>query len=102
MQEGDMPDVAWNGKMWGQDYKWPDAGEIWSIAWGGSDAQWYGSLYPRLHCLLPTRRILEIAPGYGRWTKFLLNSCNDYLGIDLAEACITECRARFAAASHAR
>src|SRR5271168_5240832 len=97
-----MPDVVWNNKLWGQDYNWPDGGEVWSIAWGGSAAQWFGSLYPLLHRRLPARRILEIAPGHGRWTKFLLGACDDYLGIDLAEACVTACRARFAAASHAR
>jgi SAM-dependent methyltransferase len=45
---------------------------------------------------------LEIAPGYGRWTKFLVPACDNYLGIDLSEACVVECRKRFEAASHAR
>jgi SAM-dependent methyltransferase len=97
-----MPDVAWNTETWGHSYKWPAGGEDWSQPWGGSEAQWFGSLYPRLHRLIPARRILEIAPGFGRWTRFLVPACETYLGIDLAEACVVECRRRFAAASHAR
>jgi len=96
-----MPDIAWNGKVWGENYNWPDGGEEWSAAWGGSEAQWFGSLYPRLHRWLPARRILEIAPGHGRWTKFLVTACDEYLGIDLAESCVAACRARFAGATHA-
>jgi SAM-dependent methyltransferase len=97
-----MPDIAWNGRMWGQDYKWHAGGDEWSAAWGGSEAHWFGSLYPRLHRWLPAPRILEIATGFGRWTAFLTAACDDYLGIDLSERCIEECRTRFATASHAR
>jgi cyclopropane fatty-acyl-phospholipid synthase-like methyltransferase len=52
---------------------------------------------------LPASRILEIAPGYGRWTRFLLRYCSDaYLGIDLSQECVAHCRKAFAAAAHAR
>ncbi len=97
-----MPDVAWNGKRWGVNYKWPDSGELWSEPWGNSEAHWFGSLYPRLHRLLPAKSVLEIAPGFGRWTKFLLSACDSYLGIDLAEQCAEACRARFSGAPYAR
>lgn len=96
-----MPDIDWNRYLWGQQYTWYDGGEEWSTAWGGSEAQWFGSLYPRLQKFLPARRILEIAPGYGRWTKFLVAACAGYLGVDLAENCIAACQARFVASPHA-
>jgi SAM-dependent methyltransferase len=96
-----MPDINWNQKVWGQDYSWPDSGEIWSAAWGNSEAQWFGSLYPRLRRFLPAKRILEIAPGYGRWTNFLIPACAGYLGVDLAKKCIVSCRVRFVDAPHA-
>ena len=38
---------------------------------GRADAQWYGSLLPRIHRFLPTGQVLEIACGYGRWTQYL-------------------------------
>ena len=97
-----MPNVAWNAQFWGTDYSWPKSGEEWSRKWGGSEPQWFGSLYPRLHRFLPAGRILEIAPGHGRWTKFLIPACTEYLGIDLNESCIEVCRRRFADAAHAK
>ena len=97
-----MPDLSWNASIWGSIYSWPDSGEEWSSAWGGSESQWFGSILPRLHRFLPTRRILEIAPGFGRWTKFLIPACDEFIGIDFSEKCVDACRSRFAAAKHAR
>jgi SAM-dependent methyltransferase len=91
-----MPDLRWNTAVWDRDYRWKDAGEEWSGAWGGSEAQWFGALYPRLHRFLPARKILEIAPGYGRWTKFLLETCDELVGVDLSARCVENCRKRFA------
>ena len=97
-----MPDFNWNLRKWGTDYAWPEAGEEWSASWGGSEAQWFGTLFPRLHRFLPARRILEIAPGFGRWTRFLIPACEEFVGIDIAPKCIEECRVRFAKSMHAR
>ena len=52
----------------------------------GSEAQWFGCLYPRLHRLLLTGRILEIALGFGRRTNFLISACSNYIGFDLSES----------------
>jgi SAM-dependent methyltransferase len=97
-----VPDLNWNNAFWGVDYDWHTGGEEWSEAWGGSEPQWFGSLYPRLHRFLPARRILEIAPGFGRWTRFLLPACEEYVGIDLSAKCVDACRELFAATKHAK
>jgi SAM-dependent methyltransferase len=97
-----MPELDWNSSTWGHDYDWSQAGEEWSAPWGSSEAQWFGSLYPRLHKLLPTNSILEIAPGFGRWTRFLLPACNRYVGVDLSQPCIDACQIRFANAPNAK
>ena len=97
-----MPDIDWNSAVWGGSYDWPAAGEEWSVAWGGSEAQWFGSLFPRLHRVFPAKRVLEIAPGFGRWSKFLVGACESYVGIDLSGKCVAACQSRFAAARHAR
>ncbi len=97
-----MADLNWNKSTWETHYDWREAGEEWSTAWGGSEAHWVGSIYPRLHRFLPAPRILEIAPGFGRWTKFLIPLCNEFVGIDLSEKCIDACRDRFASVTHAR
>jgi SAM-dependent methyltransferase len=96
-----VPDIAWNKKYWHTDYSWPESGEEWSVPWGGSEAQWFGALYPRLHRFLPARRVLEIAPGHGRWTKFLVPACSEFLGIDLAARCVDVCKRRFEGSPHA-
>ena len=63
---------------------------------GRLDAQWHGSLLPRIRRFLPAGTILEIAPGYGRWTHFLRDHCDRLVVVDLAESCIDACKERFA------
>lgn len=96
-----MPTLEWNHSYWSKDYVWSEGGDEWSKTWGGSEAQWFGSLFPRLHRMLPARRILEIAPGRGRWTQYLIPMCSAFIGVDIAESCVIECTNRFAGAPHA-
>ncbi len=91
-----MPELAWNVEQWDDGrFDWSKSGEEWSQAWGGSEAQWYGALYPRLHRFLPAKRILEIAPGHGRWTKFLVGQCTELVGVDISNACVDFCNSTF-------
>jgi ubiquinone/menaquinone biosynthesis C-methylase UbiE len=91
-----MPTVDWNKKIWDGAYDWSEAGEEWSEVWGGSDMQWYGAILPRLQAYVPTGALLEIAPGFGRWTRYLKDLCDELVLVDLSEACIDACRQRFA------
>ena len=91
-----MPSVEENVGIWDGDYEWHDEGEEWSREWGNSTAQWYGCVYPRIQRFLPAGRILELAPGYGRWVDFLLPHCDSYIGVDLSTRCIDACNQRFA------
>src|SRR3954468_5886777 len=77
-------------------YDWKDAGEEWSESWGTSQAQWTGSIFPRIRESLPVSTILEIGPGYGRWTHYLKDHCERLLVVDRAAQCIEACRSRFA------
>ena len=56
----------------------------------------------RVRPFLPTGTICEIAPGYGRWTQYLLGECDQYVGVDLASRCVDACRERFSSFDHAR
>jgi ubiquinone/menaquinone biosynthesis C-methylase UbiE len=78
-------------------YEWKDAGEEWSERWGTSAAQWSGTIYPRIKRSLPASTILEIGPGYGRWTYYLKDYCDRLLIVDRAAECIEACRDRFGA-----
>jgi len=91
-----MPSISWNQEVWGQQYAWDKGGEEWSKRWGGSLSQWRSCIWPRIAAFLPAASIVEIAPGYGRWTHYLLPHCETYTGIDLSERCVDICRERFA------
>lgn len=83
-------------KNWWAAYDWDRAGDEWSGPWGGADAQWHASLWPRVRHYLPAGNVLEIACGYGRWTHFLKDHCDLLTAVDLAENCVVACRERFA------
>ena len=95
-----MPTLEENKLAWDTTYPWIQQGEEWSWEWGGSEARGYGSILPRIHAFIPARTILEIAPGFGRWTHYLKGSCGSLIGVDLGENCIRACRQRFAAERH--
>ena len=78
------------------DYDWKEGGEEWSAPWGGSAAQWSGTIFPRIREYLPARTILEIAPGFGRWTHYLKEHCERLHVVDPDSRCIEACRRRFA------
>jgi SAM-dependent methyltransferase len=95
-----MPTIEENRSLFDEIYDWPQAGEEWSDHWGGPHMQWYGSLLPRISGFVPADTILEVGPGYGRWTAFLKGLCNRLILVDLSESCINRCRERFAKCSH--
>src|SRR5262245_16157668 len=95
-----MPTEEWNLRTWNKTYNWSQGGEEWSETWGGSEAQWFNVIYPRVHAFLPAGSILEIAPGFGRWTHFLRRYGVSMTVVDLAEQCIEFCKQRFRADSH--
>lgn len=95
-----MPALEQNQQMWGVDYDWTQEGEEWSSTWGGSESQWFGAIFPRIHSFVPTGTILELAPGFGRWTNYLKNCCEHLILVDLSENCIKACQQRFASESN--
>jgi hypothetical protein len=90
-----MPTVQWNNETWNKTYAWDEAGEEWSETWGGSDMQWFGAILPRIHAFLPVPRMLELAPGFGRWTHFLRSQCEQLHVVDFSDKCIEACQTRF-------
>ena len=90
-----MPSLEWNRASW-ERYDWSRSGEEWSAPWGGPSPQWYGCILPRIHRWVPAESMLEIAPGFGRWTQFLSPLARTLTIVDLSERCIAACRERFA------
>lgn len=95
-----MPSVDWNKATWDGSYDWGQHGDEWSADWGGVDAHWHWTLWPRLHPYLPAPTVLEIAPGYGRWTARLKGLCQTLILVELSEQCLQACRDRFRADTH--
>jgi len=89
-----MPSVSENRQRFGGADDWSQEGDEWSEYWGTAHAQWVGCLLPRVFPFLKGR-ILEIAPGHGRWTQFLQPHCTSLIGIDLAQVCVDRCTERF-------
>jgi ubiquinone/menaquinone biosynthesis C-methylase UbiE len=88
-------------KEWWNNLDWTEGGADWSSSFGTPDMQWYASLLPRIHTFVPTAQtILEIAPGFGRWTHFLKEFCEKLIVVDLSEKCIAGCRERFKSSSN--
>lgn len=96
-----MPSVTWSQERWNnkRHWDWADGGETWSANWGGSAAQWLTTIHPRLAPFLPAKSLVEIAPGNGRWTQYLLPHCKSYIGVDVADLAVTTCNERFAGRS---
>ena len=89
-----MPSINDNLAQW-DSYSWEHGGEEWSEPWGTSAYQWSITIYPRLIGVFPAYRIVEIAPGFGRWTPFLLGESSFYVGIDISPRCISFCQRTF-------
>jgi SAM-dependent methyltransferase len=94
-----LPTIEENRKVWNDYQSWKKGGKDWSEDWGNPDNQWWGSIFPRLHSYVPTGKILEIGPGFGRWTRYLKELCNELVVVDLSEICIQECKKRFPSSS---
>lgn len=83
-----------------EQWDWSTEGDEWSAWWGGTRAMWFGAILPRIHAFVPARAILEIGPGYGRWTQYLKNLTERLVAVDLSQNCVDHCRSRFADATH--
>lgn len=90
-----MPSVDQNRVAW-EGYDWSDGGEEWSNKWGGSRMQWYGTLLPRLRSFLPAATILDLAPGFGRWSYFLKDWAEHLVLVDMSEKAIRGAHERLA------
>jgi len=96
-----MPSVIENIERW-QHHKWAQLGDEWSPGRcaEGTAILWYRTILPRIHRFVPTGTILEIGPGFGRWTQYLRQLCSKLILVDLSERCIDACRERFSADPH--
>ena len=97
-----MPTIEENKRIWNNPQTWKNSsgGDHWSGVYGHPDNQWVWTIFPRIHRYVPTDRILEIAPGLGRWTNYLKELCKELVVVDLSELCIQRCKERFSSSTN--
>lgn len=93
-----MPGVVENHRKW-SEHNWEHGGHRWSPGGTatGTAMMWARTVRPRLMDALPTGVVLEIAPGHGRWTTWLLAESARLIGVDITPQCVDICRERFSA-----
>ncbi|MEM8964271.1 MAG: class I SAM-dependent methyltransferase, partial [Acidobacteriota bacterium] len=94
-----MPTIEQNRTVF-TDYDWSREGNEWSDNWGETEVLWTADLWPRIRAQVPARNVLEIAPGYGRFTHYLKDLCDRLVIVDLLDVCIDACKERFADEKH--
>jgi ubiquinone/menaquinone biosynthesis C-methylase UbiE len=96
-----MPTVDENLKQWNSREGWiASEGDHWSDLWGNEQSLWHFVILPRIREFLPAGRVLEIAPGCGRWTQYLKDQCEHLTVVDLAPYCIEVCKQKFCSSSN--
>ncbi|MGE3897230.1 MAG: class I SAM-dependent methyltransferase [Variibacter sp.] len=87
-----MNSRAANKYIW-DNWDWSSKGDEWtpSAAWKTSVVKTFITPYFK-----DADTVLEIGPGAGRWTEYLLSHAKRLIAIDISEACVSECRKRFA------
>jgi ubiquinone/menaquinone biosynthesis C-methylase UbiE len=89
--------VQENQEVWSDSYDWSRGGTEWSTWWGGVDSQWLMTVLPRIRAFVPAPSILEIGPGFGRWTQYLSGLSSHLTVVDISPRCLEACRTRFGA-----
>lgn len=81
-------------KYWNRHDVWGNGGHDWSLKFGNTENLWNELLRDdvKQYC---NGNGIEIAPGHGRITDFLLKECNSLSVVDLNAYPISECVKRF-------
>ncbi len=95
-----MPTVEWNRQMWDEPSNWIDGGDEWIFhaqSCSQHYADWKRSIVSTFiePYLGPDVDVLEIGPGHGRWTEFMVDRVKSLTLVDLSLTCIETCQKRF-------
>jgi SAM-dependent methyltransferase len=89
-----MNSLSANKLIW-ENWNWRDGGDEWTLSpeWKTSVVKTFIDPY-YVNC----GTLLEIGPGAGRWTEYLIAKAGKLIGVDISETCVAECRNRFPSA----
>lgn len=86
--------AEFNSQHFDRPEAWPDDGANWSVAWGSPKRQWERTIFPRIR-MLARGTIVDLGCGHGRWTPFIRQLADEYIGVDASQGCIDFCQARY-------
>lgn len=78
-------------KLWNDPNVWTDSGHEWSGPFGNTENLWNKEIFDHVK-EFRGKKILEIAPGFGRITQFLSILASELIVIDLNPLCIQKTR----------
>lgn len=81
-------------RHWNREDAWTDSGNEWSEFFGSTDNLWNNIILPKVENYLKGD-VLEIAPGFGRITKYLKDKSDKLSIVDLNQLCIDKCKEKF-------
>ena len=95
-----MPTIKENLKMWNVNHAWSKGGDEWSNQAAFCNqpySKWKSSLISNFiyKNINKNSIVLEIAPGYGRWTEHILKKAKKVILVDLSSKCLEYCKNRF-------
>jgi SAM-dependent methyltransferase len=74
-------------RLWNSESSWETGGHEWSSAFGTTENLWNKEIFDHVKDFRG-KKILEIAPGFGRITQFLSILASELIVIDLNPLCI--------------
>ena len=80
-------------RIWNLDSSWSIDGHEWSKSFGTTEDLWNNEIFDKVK-EFRGKKILEIAPGFGRITQFLSILAGELIVVDLNPLCIEKTRAK--------
>jgi SAM-dependent methyltransferase len=74
-------------RLWNEPHMWEDGGHEWSGPFGNTENLWNKEIFDTIK-EFRGKKILEIAPGFGRITQFLSVLAGELIVIDLNPLCV--------------
>jgi SAM-dependent methyltransferase len=78
-------------RLWNNEYMWSSDGHEWSKSFGTTEDLWNNHIFDKIK-EFRGKKILEIAPGFGRITQFLSILAGELIVVDLNPFCIEKTR----------
>lgn len=95
-----MPTIEWNREMWDEPSNWIDRGDEWTFharTCSQHYQDWKRSVVSTFIVPYIGARVdvLEVGPGHGRWTEYMVDRVHSLTLVDLSLTCIETCQKRF-------